>query len=77
MVALGEQIRTMRGKKRLTQQQLAYRLHISASALAALEQGKNPPTLATALRLARVLGRLEWEYDGKRLIMEVKGPAGE
>mgnify|MGYP001568299237 CR=1 FL=1 len=54
---VGENLKRLRKKASLTQQELANRANLSTSVVFQLEQGKNENTgLATLVALARVLG---------------------
>lgn len=56
---VGDDVRRLRHRQRLTQVELAARANVSLSALKNLESGKGS-TLTTVIRVARALGRIEW-----------------
>ena len=56
---LGEDVRKLRQRRRLTQVELADRANISLSAVKYLETGKGS-SLATVVRVARALDRIDW-----------------
>jgi transcriptional regulator with XRE-family HTH domain len=77
LAALGEAIRTLRTEAGLSQEELARRAELEASALAALEAGREEPTWGDLRRLAyalekplegllRVAEELEQGAGGKR-----------
>lgn len=53
---LGERVRELRKKRRLTQVQLAERCDIPQSRISAIEKGSHVPNVETVIRLARALG---------------------
>jgi transcriptional regulator with XRE-family HTH domain len=55
----GREVRKLRTRLRLTQDELAVRANISKSSVQSLERGGGS-TLATVIRVARTLGRTEW-----------------
>lgn len=64
-------IRELRDKLGLTQQDLAYKLGISISTVASMENGRHEPRLELARRVAAVLGvstdAIEWpEWPERR-----------
>jgi putative transcriptional regulator len=52
---LGERVRELRKKRRLTQVQLAERCDIPQSRISAIEKGSHVPNVETVIRLARAL----------------------
>jgi transcriptional regulator with XRE-family HTH domain len=56
---IGDEVRSLRRRQRLTQAELAQRANISTSAVKYLETGRGS-SLATLIRIARVFGRTEW-----------------
>jgi transcriptional regulator with XRE-family HTH domain len=56
---LGEDVRRLRRRRRLTQIELADRANVSLSAVKYLEAGKGS-SLATVVRVARALDRTDW-----------------
>jgi transcriptional regulator with XRE-family HTH domain len=56
---LGDEVRSLRQRQRLTQAELAQRANISLSAVKYLEGGRGS-SLATLIRIARVFDRTEW-----------------
>jgi transcriptional regulator with XRE-family HTH domain len=55
----GREVRKLRTRLRLTQDELASRANISKSSVQSLERGGGS-TLSTIIRVARVLDRTEW-----------------
>jgi len=53
---LGENLKTLRTKKNITQTGLAKILDVDKSFISNIEKGKNNPTLSTITNLAKVLG---------------------
>jgi transcriptional regulator with XRE-family HTH domain len=53
---LGENLKTLRTKKNITQTGLAKILNVDKSFVSNIEKGKNNPTLSTITNLAKVLG---------------------
>jgi len=53
---LGENLKTLRAKKNITQTGLAKILNVDKSFVSNIEKGKNNPTLSTITNLAKVLG---------------------
>jgi transcriptional regulator with XRE-family HTH domain len=58
-LAVGENIRSLRLQKNLTQQALAAQAGVSMTALRHLESGQGA-TLATLIRIVRALDKQEW-----------------
>jgi len=56
---IGDEVRSLRVRQRLTQAELAERANISLSAVKYLERGRGS-SLATLIRIARVLDRTDW-----------------
>ena len=56
---LGDDVRSLRQRQRLTQAELAQRANISLSAVKYLEKGRGS-SLATLIRIARVFDRTDW-----------------
>lgn len=56
MSALPEQLRVLRARRNLKQQDLAARAGVSVTFLSELENGKREPGLASAIALANALG---------------------
>ncbi|MHB8379333.1 MAG: helix-turn-helix transcriptional regulator [Acidimicrobiales bacterium] len=56
---IGDEVRSLRQRQRLTQAELARRANISLSAVKYLEKGRGS-SLATLVRIARVFKRTEW-----------------
>jgi transcriptional regulator with XRE-family HTH domain len=56
---IGDEVRSLRQRQRLTQAELALRANISLSAVKYLESGRGS-SLATLIRIARVFGRTDW-----------------
>lgn len=56
---IGDEVRSLRLRQRLTQAELAQRANISLSAVKYLEKGRGS-SLATLIRIARVFGRTDW-----------------
>jgi transcriptional regulator with XRE-family HTH domain len=56
---IGDEVRSLRVRKRLTQAELARSANISLSAVKYLESGRGS-SLATLIRIARVLDRTDW-----------------
>lgn len=56
---IGDDVRRLRLRHRLTQAELAQRANISLSAVKYLEKGRGS-SLATLIRIARVFGRTDW-----------------
>lgn len=56
---IGGEVRSLRLRQRLTQAELAQRANISLSAVKYLETGRGS-SLASLIRIARVLGRTDW-----------------
>src|SRR5688572_26367282 len=50
-------VRAARAQLGISQAELAHRAGVTRQAVSAIESGKTAPTMAVALRLARVLGR--------------------
>src|SRR3954462_3826550 len=55
--ALDVLLRAARAQLGISQAELAHRAGVTRQAVSAIESGKAAPTMAVALRLARVLGR--------------------
>lgn len=55
-IALGERIRTLRKKKRLTQQQIAEQVDIETSNISHIERGASKVSLNTLVKIANALG---------------------
>ena len=55
----GREVRRLRNRLRLTQEELASQSNISKSSVQSLERGGGS-TLSTIIRVARTLGRTEW-----------------
>jgi transcriptional regulator with XRE-family HTH domain len=55
----GREVRRLRTRLRLTQDDLASRANISKSSVQSLERGSGS-SLSTIIRVARALGRTEW-----------------
>ena len=55
-MALGERIRTLRKKRRLTQQQIAEQVDIETSNISHIERGASKVSLNTLVKIANVLG---------------------
>ena len=53
--ALGKRIQRLRKKNKLTQEQLAERIHVSRAYMGYIEQGRNTPSLEVVERIARSL----------------------
>ena len=53
---LGENLKTLRTKKNITQTGLAKILNVDKSFVSNIEKGKNNPTLSTITNLAKALG---------------------
>jgi transcriptional regulator with XRE-family HTH domain len=51
----GEQLRRVRNKAHLTQEELAFRAGLDRTYISLLERGKKSPTLMTLFRLCQVL----------------------
>ena len=67
--ALGRRMRTRREALGLTQDQLAQRVNVKASAISKYEAGRPPSEPRTLVNLARSLGaRLEWLLTGEEPI---------
>ncbi|MBV9155296.1 MAG: helix-turn-helix transcriptional regulator [Acidobacteriaceae bacterium] len=71
MPAMRNQIRELRGRRELTQQELADQVGVTRQTVIAMEQDKYSPSLETAFKVATALGvSLEqcFQYDsrGKR-----------
>jgi transcriptional regulator with XRE-family HTH domain len=49
---LSERLKLMRNQKKLTQEQVAKRLHVSPSIISAYETGDRTPSLTTLIRIA-------------------------
>lgn len=56
---IGDEVRSLRQRQRLTQAELAQRANISLSAVKYLEKGRGS-SLATLIRIARVFDRTDW-----------------
>lgn len=54
-ILLGERIRALRNKQKLTQQELAKKLQITPKYLQFIENGSRTPSLDTVYRIAEVL----------------------
>ena len=52
---VGQRIRAIRKRRRLTQADLAYLIDRSVEAISAVERGRSAPSLVTLVRLARAL----------------------
>jgi transcriptional regulator with XRE-family HTH domain len=55
----GQEVRRLRNRLRLTQEDLASRANISKSSVQSLERGGGS-SLSTLIRVARALGRTDW-----------------
>ncbi|MGP8009346.1 MAG: helix-turn-helix domain-containing protein [Acidimicrobiales bacterium] len=55
----GREVRRLRNRLRLTQDELAINANISTSSVQSLERGGGS-SLSTVIRVARALGRTEW-----------------
>ena len=53
---IGARIAEIRGKKRMTQEQLAGKMGIGPKYLSSIERGKENPTLNTLINLSKALG---------------------
>jgi len=51
----GEKVRHLRKQKKLTQEELAFRIGVDRSYMGFIERGERNPTLAIIGRLARIL----------------------
>lgn len=54
MVNMGDRLKSLRTKNRLTQSQVAQRLGVAGSAVSAYESGSRYPSYSTLIRLARM-----------------------
>jgi putative transcriptional regulator len=68
MAAIRNQIRELRARREMTQQQLADQVGVTRQTVIAIEQDKYSPSLETAFKVALALGvSLEqcFQYDGR------------
>ncbi|HEY6988024.1 MAG TPA: helix-turn-helix transcriptional regulator [Bryobacteraceae bacterium] len=68
MPAIRNQIRELRGRREMTQQQLADQIGVTRQTVIAIEQDKYSPSLETAFKVAIALGvPLEqcFQYDSR------------
>jgi putative transcriptional regulator len=68
MPAIRNQIRELRGRREMTQQELADRVGVTRQTVIAIEQDKYSPSLETAFKVAIALGvPLEecFQYDSR------------
>ena len=56
MSSLGENIRQVRKKRKMSQQELARKIEVTSGFLSQIENGKNAPSLVTLKKLAGSLG---------------------
>jgi putative transcriptional regulator len=71
MPAIRNQLRELRAKREMTQQELADRVGVTRQTIIAIEQDKYSPSLETAFKVALVLGVsleqcFQYEPQGKR-----------
>lgn len=69
--ALGRAIRDLRRRRRLSQEDLAYRSGMHRTYLGGIERGERNPSYANLLRLARAL-----EVSGSQLLAEAERADG-
>lgn len=55
-IAFGERVRSLRLKRKITQEQLAEAAELNSVQVSHIERGANEPKLTTIIRLARALG---------------------
>ncbi|HEY0958272.1 MAG TPA: helix-turn-helix transcriptional regulator [Novosphingobium sp.] len=55
-VIVGKNVRRLRQKAELTQEQLAFEAHIDLTYVGGIERGKRNPSLLVMTRIARALG---------------------
>ena len=71
MPSIRNQLRELRAKREMTQQELADRVGVTRQTIIAIEQDKYSPSLETAFKVALVLGVsleqcFQYEPQGKR-----------
>ena len=73
---LGERLKRLRTSARMTQQELAERLDVSASAVGMYEQGRREPTFALLLRIADLFDvSLDWLFGREERSVVSDAPA--
>ena len=75
-MSLGQRIRTRRQVLKVTQQQLAEAIHLTAQHISAIEQDKRAPSLPSLARLAEELGvTVDYLVTGKEGVITDTIPA--
>lgn len=78
LVAFGQAVRELRAERRLTQEDLAYRISLTVSQLSRIERGQVNPKWGTVMRIASGLGLGPVELAAKaEEIRQADGPGDE
>jgi transcriptional regulator with XRE-family HTH domain len=74
--ALGEVIRSLRRKRRLSQEGLAHEAGLDRTYIGGIERGERNPSFLSLLRILRALG-VGWREFGRRIdsIISVREPS--